>query len=115
MDSIQGDLLNAHANALVAGENDYYSRYEALFPEEMAELDKHFETAEHIYALLRESVPMRAEFRADLKAGLIAQAHQQRLARPNYGYRWRWAALGASVTVAGVIAAAAWRGSYSTQ
>jgi hypothetical protein len=110
--TLQSDLVNAHADALVRGESDYRERYSALFPEEMEALEFLFVTAEEIFELLAEPVFMRAEARADLKASLLAQAHQQRLRHRCSG--WQWAALGASaVTVAGVIAAAAWRGSHA--
>lgn len=109
---IQSDLLNAHADALIAGEGDYYERYKTLFPEEIAELEPLFEIAEELSGFFSQAVMIRVAFRADLKATLIAQAHQQQMT-PNSYRTWRWAALGASaVTVASVIAAATWRGSY---
>ncbi len=110
-DLIQCDLLNAHADALVAKESDYQSRYTALFPVEMAETQDLFNMAEDLYALFNKPVMVCPTFRAELKADLIAQRHQQQVA-PSYR-TWRWAALGASaVTVASVIAAATWRGTY---
>lgn len=113
---IQSDLLNAHADALIAGEGDYYERYKTLFREEISELEPLFEIAEELYGFFSQPVIIRPAFRAELKATLIAQAHQQQITPPSartyYGYGpWSWAALGASaVTVA--IAAATWRGSY---
>jgi hypothetical protein len=108
--TLQSDLVNAHADALVRGESDYRERYSALFAEEVKDLELLLATAEEIFKLLRQPVVMRAEARAELKASLLAQAHQQRL-RDRLA-AWQWAALGASaVTVAGVIAAA-WRGSH---
>lgn len=112
-DSIQCDLLNAHADTLVAGEEDYYSRYEAIFPSEVAEMQDLFQIAEDLHAFFNKKVTISSTYRANLKADLIAQAHQQQLA-PAYN-TWRWAALGASaVTVASVIAAATWHRSSST-
>lgn len=109
---IQSDLLNAHADALIAGEGDYYERYNTLFPEEIAELEPLFEIAEELSAFFSQAVMIRIAFRVDLKATLIAQAHQQQMTPHSYR-TWHWAALGASaVTVASVIAAATWRGSY---
>lgn len=112
-DSIQCDLLNAHADALLAGEDNYYSRYEAIFPHELAEMQDLFQIAEDLHAFFNQSVTISCTYRANLKADLIAQAHQQQLAPADN--RWRWVALGASaVTVASVIAATTWRGSFST-
>jgi hypothetical protein len=109
--TLQSDLVNAHADALIRGEGDYRARYSVLFPEEIEALESLFATAEGLFVLLAEPVPMRAEARTELKASLLAQAHQQRLHHRRIA--WQWAALGASaVTVAGVIAAAAWRGSH---
>lgn len=110
-DSIQQDLLAAHADALVAGDTGYYARYSALFGEEMHLIEPLFALAEQIHALFQEPAVLRAEFRADLKLDLLAQARQQATRNPR---TWRWAALGASaaVGVAGVIAAAAWRNNH---
>lgn len=110
-DSIQQDLLAAHADALVAGDHEYHTRYSALFDAEMDLIEPLFALAEKIYTLFQEPVVMHSEFRADLKLDLLAQARQQE-AR---GAHWRWAALGASAAVAGVagvIAAAAWRNNH---
>ncbi|MDQ4074925.1 MAG: hypothetical protein M3220_01625 [Chloroflexota bacterium] len=109
-DSIRRDLLAAHADGLIAGEDDYRERYSALFPEEIRLLEPFFELAERLHALFQKPLVMRPDFRAELKADLLAQARQQQLQRKRDG--WRWAAIGASVTVASVIAAAAWRGTH---
>lgn len=106
-DRLQEDLLAAHADAL-SSEQSYQERYGPLFADELGELAPLFSLAARLRALFAESEPMRAEFRQSLKADLVAQAHQERLRRPN----WRWAALSASVTVAGVLVAAAWRNSH---
>ena len=108
-DSIEQDLLVAHGDALVSGDGAYRTRYTSLFGAELAALEPLFELSEQVYRLFHAPIVVRPEFRANLKADLIAQAHQQhynrRTLRP-----WQWAAVGAaSVTVAGVIAAAAWR------
>ncbi|MBA2389740.1 MAG: hypothetical protein H0V67_05740 [Geodermatophilaceae bacterium] len=109
-DSIHSDLLNAHADALLQGETDYRERYQTLFPHQVEALDPLFALAESTYTLVRAPITMRAQFKATLKADLLAQAHQQRLLRRRGG--WRWAALGASAVTVGVIAAAAWRGTH---
>lgn len=109
--SFHADLLSAHADAIQHGEPEYNRRYSALFPEEMDDLGPLFSLAERLYSLFQRPVVMRPDFRRDLKAGLLAQAHQQQATAPRRS--WQWAAIGASaVTVAGVIAAAAWRGSH---
>lgn len=108
-DPIPSDLLDAHLAALLTGEPSFRARYHALFHDEIAALEPLFEVAEHLHALFAAPVALRADFRANLKAALIAQAHQQRGAFPDA--RWRWAALGASAVTVGMLAAAAWRNS----
>lgn len=107
-DSIEQDLLVAHGDALVSGDEAYRARYTSLFGAELATLEPLFALGEQIYRLFQAPIVMRPDFRAELKADLIAQAHQQRYSRPTLR-PWQWAAVGASVTVAGVLAAAAWR------
>lgn len=106
-DPISADLLDAHAAALLRGESGFRARYHALFPGEIAELESLFEVAEQFHALFAAPMSLRADFRANLKADLIAQAHQQGATPP--AQRWRWAALGASAVTMGMLAAAAWR------
>jgi hypothetical protein len=50
---------------------------------------------------------LNSDVRANLKADLIAEMHQQQYSNTR-ARAWRWAAYGASVAVAGVIAAAGW-------
>lgn len=110
-DAIQQDLLAAHADALLSQEEGYRARYSSLFGEEMAVMEPLFALAEQLYALFQEPIVIRAEFRADLKLDLLAQARQQGVSRTVPP--WGWAAIGASAAaVAGVIAAAAWRNSH---
>ncbi len=109
-DSIHSDLLAAHADALTAGEVDYDARFSQLFSDEVTLLEPLLDLAVRIFGLLHRAAPMRAEFRAGLKAELLAASRQQRLTSGRE--HWQWAALGASVTVAGVIAAAAWRNNH---
>lgn len=110
-DAIQSDLLTAHADALARGEQEYQARYSALFPKEMLTLSPLFEVAEQLYQLFHAPVTMRPEFRRDLKAGLLAEARQQRVSATPRG--WSWAAIGAASAVTVAIAAAAWRGHVS--
>ncbi|MBA3532310.1 MAG: hypothetical protein H0T73_10355 [Ardenticatenales bacterium] len=112
-DEIQSDLLSAHADALLRGEEDYHARYSALFLEETRQLTPLFDLAEHIFAFFHHPVTIRSEFRAELKAGLLAEARQQQVGLDSG--RWSWAAIGAAsaMTVAGLLAAAAWRGNHS--
>jgi len=107
-DIIEHDLVNAHGDALVSHEeNDYRHRYNALFGAELTALEPLFELGEQLNRFFSGPVIMRSDFRTHLKADLIAEMHQQ---RANDRTRaWRWAAYGASVAVAGVIAAAGWR------
>ena len=65
-DSIQCDLLNAHADALLAGENDYYSRYEVLFPSEVAEMQDLFQIAEDLHAFFNQNTTISSTYRATL-------------------------------------------------
>ncbi len=107
---IEHDLVNAHGDAIVSHEeNDYRHRYNALFGTELTALEPLFELGEQLYRFFSEPVVMRPAFRADLKADLIAEMHQQQYADTRARALRRWAAYGASVAVAGVIAAAGWR------
>jgi hypothetical protein len=107
-DTIERDLVNAHGDALVSHEeDDYHKRYKGLFGAELTALGSLFELSELLYRFLNRSVLIRAEFRANLKADLVAEMHQQRANQQRRALRW--AAYGASVAVASVIAAAGWR------
>lgn len=107
-DIIEQDLVNAHGDALVSHEeSDYRHRYNALFGTELTALEPLFELGEHLHRFFSDPVVVRPEFRTNLKADLIAEMHQQRANERTRA--WRWAAYGASVAVAGVIAAAGWR------
>lgn len=108
-DIIEHDLVNAHGDALVSHDDgEYRHRYHTLFGTELTLLEPLFELGEHLHRFFSDPVVMRPEFRADLKADLIAEMHQQRANERTRA--WRWAAYGAaSVAVAGVIAAAGWR------
>ncbi len=111
-DLIHQDLLAAHADGLLSGE-EVRARYAVLFPNELEALEPLFQVAEGVHALSLQPTPMRPPFRAELKRDLLAQARQQQLNRRD---GWRWAAIGASVTVAGVLAAAAaWRGTQAAR
>jgi hypothetical protein len=105
--TLLSDLLSAQADDLMAGGRDYYERYAPLFPVEMEQLQPLFGLAEQIYTLFQGPSLIAPEFRAALKVDLQAQVRQDGFhARRE---RWRWAAIGASFTVASVIVAAAWR------
>jgi hypothetical protein len=108
-DIIEQDLVNAHGDALVSHEEgDYRHRYTTLFGAELNALEPLFELGEHLHHLFSAPIVLRPDFRANLKADLIAEMHQQRY-NDSRARALRWAAYGASVAVAGVIAAAGWR------
>ena len=71
--SIDSDLLAAHADGLQSGEPDLRARFSALFPEEMQRVEPLLLLAERVHALFRGPVVMRPQFRSELKAGLLAQ------------------------------------------
>lgn len=108
-DIIEQDLINAHGDALVSREEgEYRQRYNTLFGAELAALEPLFELGELLYHFFSAPLMIRPEYRTNLKADLVAEMHQQRY-NAQRARALRWAAYGASVAVAGVIAAAGWR------
>ncbi|MCB0078667.1 MAG: hypothetical protein KDD73_14740 [Anaerolineales bacterium] len=90
---------------------DYAGRLSTLFPDEMAEIAPLAALTETVNRYYEPSsqITMPRAARAALKQRLIA-AHEAQQHAAQQRQRWQWAALGASVTVAGALAARAWRG-----
>ena len=87
---IERDLVAAHADSLRHGEaGDFPQRYRELFPRELAEVASLLALAEQLHRLFGEMLTMREPFRQELKAGLLAQAHQQRVSGAARPWRWR--------------------------